>query len=93
MPARATVRVHADTREQLRKLADSDETTMPNLIADLAQRELDRRMIAQHVAAFEAMTAEERADYRAELTAWDATLMDGLRDDPYPLLPEDLPAR
>ncbi len=93
MAATATVRVHAKTREQLRQLADSDETNMPSLIADLAQRELDRRMVSQHVTAFEGMTPAARAAYQAELAAWDATLMDGLRDDPYPLLPKDGPDR
>lgn len=81
MPATTTVRVHAETRDQLRSLAERAHTTMPAVIAELAQAELDRRMLAETFAAMDAMTPEERAGYDAELTAWDTTLMDGLKDE------------
>ncbi len=86
MPATTTVRIHDSTRDQLRALAERRHATMPALLAELTQAELDRQMIADTVAAYDAMTPEQRADYHAELTAWDSTLLDGLEDEPsYPV--------
>lgn len=82
MPATITVRVHAETRDQLRSLAERAHTTMPAVIAELAQAEVDRRMLVETFAAMDAMTPEERAGYDAELTAWDTTLLDGLEYEP-----------
>jgi hypothetical protein len=48
-------------------------------------------MIADHCAVVDAMTPEQRADYHAELTAWDSTLLDGLEDEPPYPVHEDQP--
>lgn len=94
MPATATVRIHDSTRDQLRALAERRRATMPALLAELIQAELDRQMIADTVAAYDAMTPEQRADYHAELTAWDSTLLDGLEDEsPYPVEDDQSGAR
>jgi hypothetical protein len=91
MPATATVRIHDSTRDQLRALAERRHATMPALLAELTQAELDRQMIADHCAVVDAMTPEQRADYHAELTAWDSTLLDGLEDEPPYPVHEDQP--
>lgn len=91
MPATTTVRIHDSTRDQLRALAERRHATMPALLAELTQAELDRQMIADTVAAYDAMTPEQRADYHAELTAWDSTLLDGLEDEPSNPVEDDQP--
>lgn len=93
MAANTTVRVHSSTRDQLRRLAEADRSTIPIVLARLAQREADRRMLADTFAAMDAMTPAERAGYDAELAAWDATLLDGLKDEPaYPVDDDGNPA-
>ncbi len=79
--ATGTMRVRPQTRSRLRSLAEVDGRSVPDLLDELVEREEDRRMLAESVAAMERLREdpERWADWKAETSPWDATLMDGLR--------------
>lgn len=77
-----TVKVSTETRDRLKRRAD--EGHYPSI--DVMLNELiDERERAEQIAEFRAVmarvTPEEWADYMAEVSVWDSTLMDGLDPD------------
>jgi hypothetical protein len=80
MAATATVRVTLKTRERLKRLGDERKLSTPELLDALTQRAEEDQLLADHESAMrQIMTDPERAEsYRAELSAWDDALLDGL---------------
>jgi hypothetical protein len=78
-----TIKVSAQTRDRLKRLADEDHLTMD---AELA-RTLDQAEKARFWAGVQADYArlqaepEEWADYVSELAEWDHAVGDGLDDE------------
>jgi predicted CopG family antitoxin len=85
--ASVTVRVRDETRRKLAEMAKREGRSIPEVIAALVERAEADAMIAEHLAAMERLRAdpEQWKDYQRELEEWDATLMDGLEDDPWPV--------
>jgi hypothetical protein len=85
MATTTLIRVNADTRDLIAKLAKENRTS-PGELVDLAVRKLERDQFwKQYNEDYERPKAdpEEWKDYQDELQAWDATLKDGLDDYPY----------
>jgi hypothetical protein len=74
--------VTPETRERLRRLGKMRKLSTPELLDALTREAEDDQLLAEHEAAMRGiMTDPHRAaSYRAELGAWDGTLLDGLRD-------------
>lgn len=73
-----TVRVHTTTRDKARAIATAQRRTIPDLLAELVDREADHLIVAQHNSAISALDPPARRHYTDELTAFDPTLADGL---------------
>jgi len=82
MAATATVRVTPETRERLKRLGRERKMSAPELLDELTRVAEDDQLLADHEAAMrEVMADPERAEaYRAELSVWDETLLDGLSE-------------
>lgn len=82
MAATATIRVRPETRERLKRLGRNRGLSTPELLDSLVRGAEDDQLIADHEAAMvRVMSDPTQADaYRVELTAWDGTLLDGLKD-------------
>lgn len=80
MSATATVRVHAETRDALRRLAVARATTIPEVLREMVQRAEDDELLGGMEADFDHLASdpEQESSYRAEAAEWDATLLDGL---------------
>jgi len=80
--ASSTMRVRPQTRARLRELAEGEGRSVPDLLDELVERAEDRRMLDQHNAAMNRLreNPDAWAAWKTEIDAWDATLMDGLRD-------------
>jgi hypothetical protein len=82
MAATATVRVTQETRERLRRLGHDRGLSTPELLEALTRRAEEDQLLADHEAAISRIMADPKSasSYRAELSAWDGTLEDGLSD-------------
>jgi hypothetical protein len=82
MAATATVRVTPETRERLRRLGEERKMSTPDLLDALTRAAEDDQLLADHEAAMRRVMAdaERAASYRAELSDWDSTLLDGLSE-------------
>jgi hypothetical protein len=80
MAATATVRVTPETRERLKRLGDERKLSTPELLDALTQKAEEDQLLADHESVMRQVMADpERAEsYRAELSAWDDALLDGL---------------
>jgi hypothetical protein len=80
MAATATVRVTPETRARLKRLGHERGLSTPELLDALTIRAEEDQLIADHEATMRQIMAdpEQAASYRAELSAWDDTLLDGL---------------
>lgn len=80
MAATATVRVTPETRERLKRLGDERKLSTPELLDALTRRAEEDQMLSDHESAMRQIMADtDRAEsYRAELSAWDDALLDGL---------------
>jgi hypothetical protein len=85
MPATATVRVHPQTREALRRLAAAHATTIPEVLREVVARAEDDELLVGMELDFAQLAhdPDRLADYQTEAAAWDATLLDGLENDPW----------
>lgn len=77
-----TMRVRPQTRSRLRDLAEHEGRSVPDLLDELVEREEDRRMLAQSVAAMEQLHGDPARwnEWKKETALWEATLLDGLQD-------------
>ncbi|MFI5003579.1 MAG: hypothetical protein ACHQE6_01065 [Solirubrobacterales bacterium] len=82
MAATATIRVQPETRERLKRLSRSRGLSTPDLLESLVRRAEDDQLLAEHEAALDRVMADptQAEAYRSELSAWDGTLQDGLKD-------------
>jgi hypothetical protein len=82
MAATTTVRVRIETRERLKRLSRSRGLNTPDFLESLVRDAEDDQLLAEHEAALNRIMADPKqaASYRAELSAWDGTLLDGLKD-------------
>lgn len=82
MAASATVRIRPETRDRLKRLGRKRGLSTPDLLDALVLDAEDDQILAAHEAAMERVMADPRqaASYRAEVEAWDGTLLDGLKD-------------
>jgi hypothetical protein len=80
--ATATVRIRPKTRDRLKRLSDERGLSTPDLLEALVTNAEDEQILAGHEAAMERVMADpqQAAAYRAEVDAWDGTLLDGLKD-------------
>lgn len=82
MAATTTIRVRPETRERLKRLSRDRGVSTPDFLESLVRRAEDEQLLADHEAALERIMTdpEQAASYRSELSAWDGTLRDGLKD-------------
>lgn len=82
----AVVKVKPQTHARLLDIAREDDRSMGDVISDLLDRYETERFwagVKQDIAALEA-DPDARAQYDAELDAWDSTVGDGLEnEEPY----------
>ena len=83
--ATTTIRVPAATHARLRQLAADEARSMGQVIDALLDDYEKRMFFARLTEDFARLRADPAAwaDYEAEQTAWEATLGDGLEDDPW----------
>ncbi len=82
--ATTTVRIKPETRERLKALAKDDGASLTDTIDRLVEQERRRRMWEAANASYAAMRddPESWAAWKSEMALWDATLADGLPDEP-----------
>jgi predicted DNA-binding protein len=82
MAATTTVRVRVETRERLKRLSASRGLSTPDFLESLVRDAEDDQLLAEHEAALARIMADPKqaASYQSELSAWDGTLLDGLKD-------------
>ena len=85
--AATTVRVSEETREKLRELAHDEKESMQTVLSKAVESYRRQRFWDQHNAAYARLREDPEAwaEELAERKLWEATLMDGLEDDPYDL--------
>lgn len=81
-----TVRIDETTRDFLRELARETGLSMQDSLAEAVEAYRRRRFLESANADYARLRADPAAwaDELAERQLWDATLADGLHDDPYP---------
>jgi hypothetical protein len=82
MAATVTVRVTPETRERLRRLSQKRKLSAPELLDVLTRRAEDDQLLAEHESAIRGIMSDpgQAQSYRTELSAWEATLLDGLEN-------------
>jgi hypothetical protein len=78
-----TIKVSAETRDRLKKLADEDHLTLDAELAQTLDKAEDARFWAGVRADYARLQADPREwrDYVSELAEWDHTAGDGLGDE------------
>jgi hypothetical protein len=80
MAATATVRVDADVRERINKLAAAQGVPASALLRQLVREAEDDQLLAEMNSDFERLNEDPaaRERYDSELRDWDSVLLDGL---------------
>jgi hypothetical protein len=80
-----TVKIPTEAHAKLVKLAEEQDRTMGDLLADLIERERRRAFLEGLNEDFARLRADPEvwADYQAEARSMEGTLMDGLEDYPW----------
>lgn len=83
--ASTTIRIPGETYDALRRLAEDDDRTVGQIVADAVDRYDRERALAALNAAYARIGTdpETSADWQAELGSLEGTLLDGLADDPW----------
>jgi len=83
--ASTTIRISDGTYEALQRLAQARDETMGRIVAEAVDRYERDEALASLNAAYARLAADPvaAADWQAEVNALDATLLDGLADDPW----------
>jgi hypothetical protein len=78
-----TIKVSAQTRDRLKRLADEDHLTMDAELARTLDRAEEARFWAGVRADYARLQADPQqwADYAGELAEWDHAVGDGLDDE------------
>jgi len=80
MASTVTIRATTHTRDALNKLANEDGISVPDLLGQLAERERERRLLHEGLAALAEMDDATRDVYLGEWDEWsDAPLDEPLR--------------
>lgn len=79
-----TVKVSTKVRDQINAAAAERGLSANSLLEKALEEWLWREQVKLAGRQMRAMSDEERAEYLAEVAEWDATLEDGLEDDPWP---------
>jgi len=82
MTAMTTIKVSADTRDRLKRLADAEQSTMEVALAKLLDEAEEARFwqgVKDDYARLQD-DPEQWAGYVSELAEWDRTVSDGLDD-------------
>jgi hypothetical protein len=82
MTAMTTIKVSAETRDRLKKLADADQSTMEAALAKVLDQAEEARFwqgVKDDYARLQD-DPEQWSDYVNELAEWDQTVGDGLAD-------------
>ena len=79
-----TIRIPPETHEQLRHLSAARKQPIGQVVAAAVERLKSDQFWDEMEAAFEELYADPvaRAEYEAERKEWEATLLDGLEDEP-----------
>jgi hypothetical protein len=82
MATTTTIRVRTETRERLKRLSRHRGVSTPDFLDSLVRQAEDDQLLADHEAAMDRIMADpgQAESYRAELSAWDGALRDGLKD-------------
>ncbi len=85
MATTSTIRVPATVHARLQRLAQDASRPIGQLVGSLLDDYEKRLLFTQLGEDFARLQANPAAwaDYEAEQTAWEATLADGLEDDPW----------
>ena len=80
-----TIRVSAETYEQLAERARREDVTIGEIVARFLREEQRRAFFAEYDRQMRALREDEKAwaDYQAELALWDSTIGDGLDEEPW----------
>ena len=73
-----TIKVSTDVRDRLNEVAAEYGMTAGSMVEKVLDEWLWQQKVETAVRQMASMTAEERAEYMAELAEWDHTLADGL---------------
>lgn len=78
-----TIKVSAQTRDRLKRIADEDHLTMDTALSKVLDQAEDARFWEGVRGDYARLQAdpEEWAGYVGELAEWDATASDGLSDE------------
>jgi hypothetical protein len=82
MTAMTTIKVSAETRDRLKKLADAEQSTMEAALAKVLDQAEEARFwqgVKDDYARLQD-DPEQWSDYLNELAEWDQTVVDGLDD-------------
>ena len=82
-PRPTTIKVTSQVRDQLNDLAASEGRTAGSMIQKLLSDYVWRLEVEAAKKAMREAPQEVWDEYMREFKAWDATLMDGLEDDPW----------
>jgi hypothetical protein len=79
-----TVRVKPHTHRILKELAQKSNESLPDTLERVVEEARRARMFKEAAESYAAIAADpvEDAAWRAEIAAWDATLLDGLEPEP-----------
>jgi hypothetical protein len=76
MATTVTIRASAETRNALNALAAADGLSVPDLLDRLTERERDRRLLHDGLAALAGMDDTTRAAYLGEWNEWETAPLD-----------------
>ena len=82
-PTHTTIKVTTQVRDELNKLAAAEGRTAGNMLEKLLEEHLWRLEVEAAKKAMREAPQEVWDEYMREFRAWDATLMDGLEDEPW----------
>jgi hypothetical protein len=82
----ATTSIHIDrtAQERLKKIADKEQSSLRGVVNELLDRNEQEEFRRAVHESFGRLRNDPVAwtEYREEVAVWDATLMDGLEDEP-----------
>jgi len=82
-PTHTTIKVTTQVRDELNKLAAAEGRTAGSMLEKLLEEHLWRIEVEAAKKAMREAPQEVWDEYMREFRAWDATLMDGLEDEPW----------